>query len=274
MIIDEIDASRKTRDPWRLSTLNQVEETKQVLSLTPIWLTCLYNSVALAQLSTFFTKQATTLTRSITIGNHHFTIPPASLQCITGFTIILIIPIYDGLSVRRAGKFPGITMLQRIGVGLFFSVLTMLVAALFETKRLRLASDHNLLYNSKAILPIRVWWMLPQYILGGVSEAFGIVGLQHFLYDQLPIPKRSLGAVFCICNLGIGNFISSGVIYVVEYFSKGKCLGNKYLNRSRLDLFYFLLAGLGFLNFGLFVFVAKRYVYRNAPQDYTNDSKP
>ncbi|KAK4285359.1 hypothetical protein QN277_002066 [Acacia crassicarpa] len=274
MIIDDIDASRETRDPWRLCSLNQVEETKQALRLTPIWLTFLYNSVALAQLSTFFTKQATTMTRSITIGPHHFTIPPASLQCVTGLTIILIIPIYDRLFVRLAGKFTSITMLQRIGVGLFFSVLTMLAAALVETKRVKLASDYNLLDDSEAMLPIRVWWLLPQYILSGVSEAFGVVGLQHFLYDQLPEAKRSLGAAFCICNLGIGNFISSGIIYVVEVLSKRKWLGNNYLNRSRLDLFYFLLAGLGFLNLGLFVFVAKRYVYRNAPENNNDDSKP
>ncbi|XP_028770022.1 protein NRT1/ PTR FAMILY 5.4-like [Neltuma alba] len=279
MIIDDIDASRKTRDPWRLCSLNQVEETKQVLRLTPIWLTCLYNSVALAQLSTFFTKQASTMVRSIIIGPHHrhFIIPPASLQCITGFTIILMIPIYDRLFVPLVGKFTGkltgITMLQRLGVGLFFSVLTMLVAALVEAKRVELASYHNLLDNSEAILPIRVWWLIPQYILCGVSEAFGIVGLQHFLYDQLPEAKKSLGAVFCICNAGIGNFISSGIIHVLEVLSKGKWLGNNFLNRSHLDLFYLLLAVLGFLDLGLFAFVAKRYVYRNAPQNYPN-TKP
>ncbi|XP_054817039.1 protein NRT1/ PTR FAMILY 5.4-like [Prosopis cineraria] len=273
MIIDEIDALRNTRDPWRLCPLNQVEETKQVLGLTPIWLTCLYNSIILAQLSTFFTKQGSTMVR--TIGPQHFTIPPASLQCITGFTIILIIPIYDLLLVPLARKFigtpiTGITMLQRIGVGLFLSLVTMLVSALVENKRVRVARDHYVMDDPKAIVPIRVWWLVAQYVFCGVSEAFGIVGLQHFLYDQLPEAKRSLGAVFFICNVGIGNFISNGLIYVVEVASKGRWLGDNYLNRSHLDLFYFLLAGLGLLDLGLFVVVAKQYVYRKAPQISTN----
>nr|POE86752.1 protein nrt1/ ptr family 5.4 [Quercus suber] len=41
MIFDKHDAIRKVRDPWRLCSLNQVEEVKLVLRLFPIWLSCL-----------------------------------------------------------------------------------------------------------------------------------------------------------------------------------------------------------------------------------------
>uniref|UniRef100_A0A7N2LIL8 Uncharacterized protein n=1 Tax=Quercus lobata TaxID=97700 RepID=A0A7N2LIL8_QUELO len=36
MIIDDIDASSESRNPWRLRSLNQVEEVKLVLRLIPI----------------------------------------------------------------------------------------------------------------------------------------------------------------------------------------------------------------------------------------------
>ncbi|KAI9115254.1 hypothetical protein K1719_013573 [Acacia pycnantha] len=263
MIIDEKDASSNNRNPWRLCSLNQVEEIKLVLGLIPIWLTCLSFNLAQAQMSTFFTKQGSTMIRSL--GPHHFTIPPASLQCIFGFVLIVFIPVYDRLLVpllrKFTGKPTGITMLQRIGIGLFLSALTMLVAALVESKRVGVASDYNLLDNPKAILPIRVWWLLPQYILLGFADAFSIVGLQHLCYDQMPEAMKSLGAAFYISNAGVANFMSSALISIVEAASKKKWLGNN-LNRSHLDSFYFLLAGIGLLNLVVYVVVAKRYVYK------------
>lgn len=262
MIIDHIDASGESRDPWRLCTLNQVEEIKLMLGLTPIWLASLYFNIVQAQVSTFFTKQGSTMVTSM---GPHLKLPPASLQFISGLTIIIIIPIYDRLFVPMARKLTarptGITMLQRIGIGLCFSILTMLVAAMVESKRVKLASNHGILDSPKAIVPIRVWWLLPQYVLSGILDAFAIVGLQHLFYDQMPEAMRSLGAALYISNAGVGNFLSSAIIAIVEKASKGKWLGNN-LNRAHLHFFYFLLAGLGVLDLCAFVFVAKRYVYK------------
>lgn len=268
MIIDDIDASSKTRDPWRLCTLTQVEETKQVLGLIPIWLACLYINVVQAQTSTFFTKQGKTMDRSI---GPHFTMPPASLQCTLGISIIIFIPIYDKIIVPMARKLTGnpsgITMLQRIGIGFVLSLLNMFVASLVEAKRVQIASEHNLLDNPMAIVPIRVWWLIPQYILFGICDAFAMVGLQHLFYDQMPEAMRSMGGALYISNAGIGNFISSTIISLVEYASGGKWLGSNNLNRAHLSNFYLLLAGLGVLNLGVFLYVSKRFEYKKFEQN-------
>ncbi|XP_028770026.1 protein NRT1/ PTR FAMILY 5.4-like [Neltuma alba] len=268
MIIDDIDASSKTRNPWKLCSLNQVEEMKLVLGLMPIWLISLYTSVVFAQMKTLYIKQGSTMVRSI---GPHFNIPPGSLLGFTCIAIITIVPTYDRLFVplvrKFTGKPTGITILQRIGIGLIFAVITMLVAAMVEAKRVKTASDHNLLDDPKAIVPIRVWWLLPQYILGGFFDAFGIVGLQHLCYDQMPVAMRSIGAALYVSNVGAGNFISSGIISIVETASEGRWLGNN-LNRSRLDYYYLLLAGLGVLNLGVFLVVSKRYVYQKASEIY------
>ena len=89
--------------------------------------------VVFVQLQTFFVK---------------FQIPPAAIQCIVGLTLLIIIPIYDRVFVPIArkvtGHHTGITMLQRIGIGLFVSALTMVVASLVETKRINVARNHGL----------------------------------------------------------------------------------------------------------------------------------
>jgi hypothetical protein len=85
MIIDNNnDASSKTRNPWRLCLVNQVEEVKLVLCLIPIGFSCLMFNVVQVQLHTYFIKQGSTMLRSI---RPHFQLPPASLQAFTGINL-------------------------------------------------------------------------------------------------------------------------------------------------------------------------------------------
>ncbi|KAK4285367.1 hypothetical protein QN277_002074 [Acacia crassicarpa] len=268
MVIDDLDASSKTRNPWRLCSVTQVEEVKLLLRLIPIWLSCLMFFVVQAQLNTFIVKQGETMNRSI---GPHFQIPPAALQSIVSVIILIIVPIYDRLFVPFARKFTGhpsgITVLQRIGLGLFVSVLNMIVAALLEAKRVGVARDDNLLENpNKTILPIMsVWWMLPQYAIFGVSNALAIVGLQQLFYSEVAETMRSLGAAAYISLFGIGTLASNVVISVVEDVSSAtgeKWLAGNNLNRAHLDCFYWVLAALSAVNLCIYILVARNFVYK------------
>uniref|UniRef100_A0A2N9I396 Major facilitator superfamily (MFS) profile domain-containing protein n=1 Tax=Fagus sylvatica TaxID=28930 RepID=A0A2N9I396_FAGSY len=269
MIIDNIDASSKTRNPWRLCSLNQVEEVKLVLRLIPIWFSCIMFNVVQAQLHTFYTKQGSTMIRSI---GSRFHLPPASLQALVGITILFAVPIYDRIFVPIARKFTGhpsgITVLQRIGFGLFLSILNMVVSALVEAKRVSIAKENNLMDNPKAIVPMNVWWLLPQYLICGFSDAFTVVGLQELFYDQMPESLRSMGAAAYISVVGIGSFISNAIISVVQAISSSsgdKWLGNN-LNRAHLDYFYWVLAGLSALSLCVYVWIAMRFVYKKVEE--------
>ncbi|KAB1201215.1 Protein NRT1/ PTR FAMILY 5.4 [Morella rubra] len=270
MMIDPIDASSKTRNPWRLCSLNEVEEVKLVLSLVPIWFSCIMLNVVQTQLHTYFIKQGSTMIRSI---GSHFQVPPASLQGLTGITILIVVPIYDRLFVpiarRYTGHRSGITVLQRIGVGLFLSVVNMVVAALVEAKRVSTAREYNLMDDPKAIVPMTIWWLLPQYIVCGFSDAFAVVGLQELFYDQMPEALRSIGAAAYISLIGVGSFITNAIISVVQEItsaSSEKWLGNN-LNRAHLDSFYWVLAGLSASSLCLYVWNATRFVYKKFEGD-------
>ncbi|KAK4269505.1 hypothetical protein QN277_022654 [Acacia crassicarpa] len=265
MVIDELDASSKTRNPWRLCSVTQVEEVKQVVRLIPIWFSCVMFFVVEVQFHTFVTKQAGTMVRSI---GPHFQIPPASLQGTIGLTILATIPIYDRFFVPLARKFTGhhsgITVLQRIGLGLFISILQIIVSALVEMKRVRVARQYHLLDHPEAVLPMSVWWLLPQHMIAGVANAFTTVGLQELFYDQMPEGMRSIGAAAYVSIAGVGSFASNIVIVAVEEISSKfgeKWLGNN-LNRAHIDDFYWVLAGLSALSLWVFVYLAKNFVYQ------------
>lgn len=115
----------------KVCSKRDVEEAKAILRLVPVWTTCLVYGMVLAQSATLFTKQGVTMDRSI---GPSFKIPSASLQSMIGVSIIILLSIYDHILVpigRRITGIPsGITMLQRIGTGIAFSVLSMVIAAL------------------------------------------------------------------------------------------------------------------------------------------------
>ncbi|KAM1229571.1 hypothetical protein ACFX13_040597 [Malus domestica] len=270
MIIDEQDASTKTRNPWRLCSLNQVEEVKLVLRLIPIWLSCLMFGVIQAQLHTFFTKQSSTTIRSI---GPHFQVPAASLQGLVGIAILIAVPIYDRVFVpvarKHTGHPSGITVLQRIGIGLVLSILLMVVSALVEAKRLNIAKDYNLIDKPKAIIPMRVWWLLPQYLILGLADAFTTVGLQELFYDQMPEQMRSMGAAASMSVVGVGSFTSNWIISAVELITSRN--GNKWLgdniNTAHLDYFYWVLAVLSTLNFCVYGVSASAFVYKKVERE-------
>lgn len=243
-----------------------VKEAKAVLRLFPIWATCLIYAVAFSQSSTFFTKQASTLDRRI---GDHLQVPPAALQSFISITIVVFIPIYDRVivpvSCRYSGKPTGITMLQRIGVGMFLSLISMVIAAFVETRRLHVARDAGLIDQPKVPVPMSLWWMVPQYVLFGAADVFTMVGLQEFFYDQVPDKLRSLGLALYLSIFGVGSFISSALVSVIDKVTtaRGQSWFSNNLNRGHVDYFYWLLAALSALELLAYVFFAVIYTYKN-----------
>lgn len=270
MIIDDIDSSSKCRNPWRLCSQNQVEQVKMVISLIPVWISCIMFFAVQEQIHTFMTKQGGTVNRSI---GPHFLIPPAALQSLVGVAILITIPIYDRIFVPLARKFTGIpsgiTMLQRIGIGLFLSIISMIVAALVESKRIKTAKEHDLMDKLHATLPINIAWLLPQYVLTGLCDVFTVVGLQELFYDQMPEEMRSIGAAAYISIVGVGSFLNSLIISIVEVINRragGTWLTNN-INRAHLDYFYWVLAGLSALNLCFYIWIANRFMYKKIVEE-------
>ncbi|GAU18786.1 hypothetical protein TSUD_80750, partial [Trifolium subterraneum] len=119
--------------PWKLCRVTQVENAKIILSMIPIFCCTVIMTLCLAQLQTFSVQQGFTMDTRIT---KHFHIPPASLPIIPVAFLIIIVPFYDRICVPLLRKFTGIptgiTHLQRIGVGLVLSCVSMAIAAIVE----------------------------------------------------------------------------------------------------------------------------------------------
>ena len=95
-----------------------------------------------------------------------FTIPPASLSTFDVISVIFWVPVYDRVIVPIARKFTGkergFSELQRMGIGLFLSVLCMSAAAVVEINRLQIARELGLVEKGVAV-PMSIFWQIPQY---------------------------------------------------------------------------------------------------------------
>ncbi|TKW17949.1 hypothetical protein SEVIR_5G402300v4 [Setaria viridis] len=237
-----------------------------VVKLLPIWVTSLIFAAIVAQVSTLFTKQGSTLDRRLGMGTG-LVVPPAALQFFLSVTMIATLPVYDRLFVplvrRITGHHAGLTTLRRIGAGMATAGAAMVVAALVEARRLRVAREAGLVDEPDAVLPMRLWWMLPQYVLIGVAVVLAEIGLQEFFYDQVPDAFRSVGLALCMSIFGVGNYVSGMLVFATDWAtrSKGESWFSDNLNRAHLDYFYWLLAGLAVMEVAVFLHFATRYVY-------------
>ncbi|XP_026656744.2 protein NRT1/ PTR FAMILY 5.1-like isoform X2 [Phoenix dactylifera] len=260
------------KEGTKACTVNQVEETKLVFGMSIIWLATLIPNIITAQVGTLFVKQGTTLRRVL---GHGFQIPAASLGSFIIISMLLSIPIYDRYFVpfmqRRTGNPRGITLLQRLGIGFGFQVLVTIVASLVELKRMHVIKSHGM-NGPKDIVPMSIFWLLPQYILLGVGDVFNAVGLLEFFYDQSPEDMQSLGTTFFTSGIGVGNFLNSLLVTVVDKLTRrggGKSWIGNNLNDSHLDYYYGFLTAISVINLVVFFWVSIMYNYKKETLEMT-----
>lgn len=246
-------------------TVTQVEGTKLVLGMLVIWLVTLIPCTIWAQINTFFVKQGTTLDRTLV---PTFQVPAASLGSFVTLSMLLSVPVYDRYFVpfmrRRTGNPRGISLLQRLGIGFVIQLIAIAFACIVEVKRMHVIRTHHIV-GPKHVVPMSIFWLLPQYILIGVSDVFSSIGLLEFFYDQSPEDMQSLGTTFFTSGLGVGNFLNSFLVTMVDKITgrgahKSWIADN--LNASHLDYYYGFLLVITTMNLGAFFWASSKYVYK------------
>ncbi|KAJ1386017.1 Proton-dependent oligopeptide transporter family [Sesbania bispinosa] len=263
VVENELNDDGSSSDPWRLCSIQQVEELKCLLKIMPIWLTGSIAYISIGQLQIFSISQALKMDRHL---GHNFEIPAGWMIIVTMITIALVIPFYDqvlSLALTKITKQEGgLTTLQRIGLGHGFGILIMVVAGLVEHKRRELAIS---LGGSDGVAPMSILWLIPQFIILAITQAFSIVGHTEFFNKESPDNMRSIGNSLVSLQTSAASNLSSFIVNIIHSFT-GKQGHPDWLdsdiNKGRLEYFYYIIAGLGVLNLGCFILCARRYRYK------------
>ncbi|OIW02270.1 hypothetical protein TanjilG_15153 [Lupinus angustifolius] len=265
-ILTEEDNNKKP-NLWRLNTVHRVEELKSIIRMGPIWASGILLITAYSQQGTFSLQQAKTMDRHLT---KSFQIPAGSMSVFTILTMLTTTAFYDRVFIRIARRFTGldrgISFLHRMGIGFVISTLATLVAGFIEMKRKNAAKAHGLMEYSSATIPISVFWLVPQYSLHGMAEAFMSIGHMEFFYDQAPESMRSTAMALFWTSISIGNYVSTLLVTLVHKFTSGpngsNWLPDKNINKGKLEYFYWLITLLQFINLIYYLLCAKFYTYK------------
>ncbi|URD89280.1 POT family [Musa troglodytarum] len=257
----------RSADPWKLCSVQQIEEVKCLMRIAPIWASGIICFVALTQQWTLAALQSMKMDRHL---GPSFQIPPGSLGTICLMAIVLFIPLYDQILVPMAtsitGVEGGITLLQRQGAGMAIAIMSMVVAGLVEKKRRDSALAHG---GADGTSPLSAMWLAPQLCLMGVAEAFNAVGQVEFYNRQFPEHMQTLAGSLFHCSLAGASYLSSFLIAFVRK-STGGPGGASWLdddiNVGRVDYYYYLIAALGVGNLLYFMVCAHLYRYKGTPE--------
>lgn len=250
---DYYSASGHKDNLWIVSTVTHVEEVKMVIKLLPIWSTCILFWTVYSQMTTFTIEQATFMNRNI----GSFVVPSGSLSVFLFISILLFTSLNERIFVPFARKLThnvqGLTSLQRVGIGLIFATVAMIVAAIVENHRREAAVQHE--------TKISAFWLVPQFFLVGAGEAFAYVGQLEFFIREAPERMKSMSTGLFLSTLAMGFFVSSLLVSLVDKATNKSWLRSN-LNRGRLDNFYWMLAVLGVFNFLAFLVFAMKHHYK------------
>lgn len=245
-----------SHDKWRLSSIQEVEEVKCIIKVFPIWASGIVSFTSLVQQGTFTGMQALMMDRHL---GPNFQVPAGSISVISMLTIGLWIPIYDRILVPYlrsvTKKEGGITLLQRIGFGIFLSILAMIVAGLVEHKR------------RVTTVSLHVVWLAPQLVLMGFSEAFNMIGQLELFNKEFPEHMRSISNALLFCSIASSSYLSTLLVNIVHGVTGGHGHPDwltSDINAGNLDYFYYLLAVMGAVNLVYFVYFARRYKYKES----------
>lgn len=172
-----------------------VQHVMQVLRLSPYLSIIITFWAVYAQQSSNFVLQGCQM--DLRVSGSTTLISSAMLSILDSAVILLFIPVFDRVvypAMRAIGIEP--TLLRKIGAGLVFSFLAMVVSGYVETQRKTRGFVDGVVSNCGTAdeqLPmsaLSVWWQTPQYVLIGISEILTSISctscrLLLYLYSML-----------------------------------------------------------------------------------------
>uniref|UniRef100_A0A7N0TJF9 Uncharacterized protein n=1 Tax=Kalanchoe fedtschenkoi TaxID=63787 RepID=A0A7N0TJF9_KALFE len=258
----DVNPNGLASNPWRLCTVDQVEELKALLKVLPLWSTGIMLSVNMSQ-GTFQLLQANSMDRHITT---NFQLPAGSFGMFAIIALAAWVVLYDRVILPLASKVMRrrvtLDVKLRMGIGLFLSFMSMIVSGIVENIRRKKAIHEGYLNNAQGVVNMSAFWLVPQHILGGLAEAFTAIGQTEFYYSEFPKSMSSIASALFGLGMAVANLLASAILGMVDEISSrgGKeSWVSSNINNGRYENYYWLLAVLSFIN--LFYFFICSWAY-------------
>ncbi|XP_022792580.1 solute carrier family 15 member 4-like [Stylophora pistillata] len=250
----------------------RVEDVKSVLRIVPIFMTFILYWTIYGQGQTSYLLQGSFMKLKL---SQHFTMPAASLYLFEITMLLILIPIVDRI-IYPSLRYFGIdfTPLKKMGVGMLFAMGSVFMAGLMEIERKKYIDTHGYFEQHPFDTPVNasqmnIFYQVPQYVLQGTGEVLTSIPGLAFAYSQSPLYLRGVIMGLNLATIGIGFYVAGALAAIAKRASDGSWYPQD-LNAGKLENYFFFLAGVMFVNFLLFVFLARKYKYIESPLTVTD----
>ena len=251
---------------WNLCTLQQVEDLKTLIRISPLWSTGILLCTPITIQLSLVVLQALSMDRHV---GSRFEIPAGSMIVFVMISTSIALALIDRFLIPTWQKFTGKTPspLQRIGLGHTLTISSMAISALVESRRLSMARAHNL--NGNSVVPMSTLCLVPPLVVIGAAEAFHFPAQSSLYYQEFPKSLKSTAAAMVAVFLGIAFYLGTSVVHLLRKTTGWLPDG---INDGRMDNVYWVLTVIGITNFGYYLVCAWFYKYQNAEKVELSDS--
>ncbi|KAD5803035.1 hypothetical protein E3N88_14395 [Mikania micrantha] len=225
-------------------TVEKVESLKSLIRIIPVWSSGILVFVNVVQ--SFPTIQAAKMNRNIT---SWLEIPAASFSMFALLSLTIFIALYDRILIPFLAKCTheprGLLPKTRMGMGIITSIVAMVVAAIVEHTRCSLA-------NSNQMVNMSAMWLVPQFVLTGITEALNSIGQMEFYYSELPKSMASSAMTIFTVGMTIAALVASLLTNIVDSVTSlggGVSWLSSDIDVGHVDYYYWLLSFLNLLCF-------------------------
>ncbi|KAL8107183.1 hypothetical protein AgCh_023842 [Apium graveolens] len=256
------NANADIHDSWNQCTVDQVEESKAVLKVIPLWLTGVLMSVTVSQ-GGILIVQAMTMDRHITSS---FEIPAASLGIVFFISAVLSVVLYDRVIVPLASRIIGqpfySTSKLKMGIGILISILVMVFLALIEYIRRGIAIKQGFADNPEVVVNMSALWLILPYWLMGIEEAMNTVGQYEFFYSEFPKSMSSIASTLHDLSLSAGGLVATLMLNIIDQVTSrgGKpSWMSSNINQGHYDYYYLVIACMSAVNMLYYLLCSRAY---------------
>ncbi|XP_074359018.1 protein NRT1/ PTR FAMILY 2.7-like [Apium graveolens] len=242
---------------WKLCTVEEVEDLKTLLKIIPLWSSSILLSATIGVFMSLILLEALTMDKHF---GDNFEVPAASFLTFNILSTCISLSILDRLVFpmwqKLFGHYP--TPLQRIGVGHIINIIALVGSALVENKRLQVVKNLHLDDQPGSVVPMSAFWLVINLTIIGISEALHYPGQVAFYYQEFPESLRNTATAMISLIVGIGFYSSAVVIGLIRRATDW--LPDD-INEGRADYVYWIMSGIGMVNFAYYLICAKFFNY-------------
>ncbi|WOL01891.1 protein NRT1/ PTR FAMILY 2.7-like [Canna indica] len=264
----EISSDGSLAKPWRLCTVQQVQDLKALVSIFPLWSSSIFLSVSIGIQYSLTVLQALTMDRSV---GPRFSIPAGSISVSSLAATMLALSLLDRLVLplwRRLTRHTP-TPLQRIGLGHALNIAAMAASALVERKRAGVVHAHHAEGQAGWEVPMTALWLVVPMVVTGVGEALHFPGQVALYYEEFPRSLRNTSAGMMSVLIGLGFYLSTAMVDLVRR-NTGWLPDN--INAAKMENVYWLVTVLTVVNFGYYVVCAMLFKHQNGGHEEGDDN--